>query len=136
MHGSSAWEGSRRATCTGGPSSVASRLKLRKHSGRPENEKEPSTSLRRLCSYFTFTHTLQWDWEPQVRWIADAAVIMQGPVDWDQVRRLALLSNMSVARLARSLSSATISPLLSRRGGRRNWSAGLHRGSTTTTPSC
>jgi hypothetical protein len=56
-----------------------------------------SVQLFHVCA-----HALQWDWEPQVRWIADAAVIMQGPVDWDQVRRLALLSNMSV-RTARAL---------------------------------
>jgi hypothetical protein len=56
-----------------------------------------SVQLFHICA-----HALQWDWEPQVRWVADATAVMRNPIDWDQVRRLAVLSNMSV-RTARAL---------------------------------
>lgn len=47
-------------------------------------------------------HGLQWDWLPQIRWIADAVTVMREPIDWDRICRLAAEARMRV-RLARAL---------------------------------
>ncbi len=43
-------------------------------------------------------HGLQWSWEPQIRWIADALTILQSKIeiDWDRLRWLARSANMNV----------------------------------------
>ncbi|MCE5310256.1 MAG: nucleotidyltransferase family protein [Acidobacteriales bacterium] len=47
-------------------------------------------------------HGLQWDWQPSVRWIADALTVLREPVDWERVARLARAARMHV-RLATAL---------------------------------
>jgi len=50
----------------------------------------PTDQLFHVCA-----HGLQWDWEPSVRWIADAWFVMRNAsIDWDRLYRLAELSNM------------------------------------------
>lgn len=57
----------------------------------------PTDQLFHVCA-----HGLQWDWVPQVRWIADAVTVMREPVDWARIGRLADEAPMRM-RLARAL---------------------------------
>ena len=58
----------------------------------------PTDQLFHVCA-----HGLQWDWIPQIRWIADAMTVLREPIDWDRITRLATESCMRV-RLAEALS--------------------------------
>ncbi len=58
----------------------------------------PTDQLFHVCA-----HGLQWDWVPQIRWIADAVTVLREPIDWDRITRLATVSCMRV-RLAHALS--------------------------------
>ncbi len=75
------WEGARTAVLDRAPALVPS----------------PTDQLFHVCA-----HGLQWDWIPQIRWIADAVTVLREPIDWDRVARLAEESCMRV-RLARAL---------------------------------
>jgi hypothetical protein len=57
----------------------------------------PTEQLFHVC-----VHGLQWDWHPQLRWIADAITVLREPIDWDRLRALAAAAHMQV-RLARAL---------------------------------
>lgn len=50
----------------------------------------PTDQLFHVC-----VHGLQWDWQPSIRWIADAAVVIRdAPIDWERFCRLAAAANM------------------------------------------
>jgi hypothetical protein len=49
----------------------------------------PTDQLFHVCA-----HGLQWDWNPPIRWIADALTILREPIDWDRMFRLATASCM------------------------------------------
>ncbi|MBZ5724952.1 MAG: nucleotidyltransferase family protein [Acidobacteriia bacterium] len=57
----------------------------------------PTEQLFHVC-----VHGLQWDWVPQVRWIADALTVLGEPIDWDRLCHLAEAAAMRV-RLSRAL---------------------------------
>jgi hypothetical protein len=57
----------------------------------------PTDQLFHVCA-----HGLQWDWHPQVRWVADALTVLREPVDWKRLKTLACEAWMRV-RLARAL---------------------------------
>jgi hypothetical protein len=57
----------------------------------------PADQLFHVC-----VHALQWDWVPQIRWVADAMTILREPVDWERMVRLADAAGMRM-RLARAL---------------------------------
>jgi len=57
----------------------------------------PTDQLFHVCA-----HGLQWDWHPQVRWVADALTVLREPIDWERLGRLASEASMRV-RLARAM---------------------------------
>lgn len=57
----------------------------------------PTDQLFHVCA-----HGLQWDWNPPIRWIADALTVLREPIDWERMFRLATASCMRT-RLASAL---------------------------------
>lgn len=57
----------------------------------------PTDQLFHVCA-----HGLQWDWQPQVRWVADALTVMEQPVDWERIALLAKHASME-ARVGHAL---------------------------------
>jgi hypothetical protein len=49
----------------------------------------PTDQLFHVCA-----HGLQWDWHPQLRWVADAMTVLREPIDWDRLCTLAAQSCM------------------------------------------
>jgi hypothetical protein len=47
-------------------------------------------------------HGVQWNWTPQIRWVADALTVAREPLDWELIGQLAGEAQMHV-RLARAL---------------------------------
>jgi hypothetical protein len=58
----------------------------------------PTDQLFHVCA-----HGLQWDWTPQIRWVADALTVLREAVDWVRIEELAREAFMHI-RLSRALS--------------------------------
>jgi hypothetical protein len=57
----------------------------------PEFVLSPTDQLFHVC-----VHALQWDWVPQIRWIADAVTILREPIEWERMLHLANAAWMRV----------------------------------------
>jgi hypothetical protein len=57
----------------------------------------PTDQLLHVC-----VHGLQWDWEPSVRWVADALIVAREPIQWDRICELSEKAHIR-DRLSRAL---------------------------------
>jgi len=89
----------------------------------------PTDQLFHVCA-----HGLQWDWNPRIRWIADALTVLRELIDWDRMFYLATQSCMRM-RLASALGylqrrfEAAVPPVILERldGAAPGWERREHR---------